>query len=77
MESSNWPPLGLATSRRIAEAVLDAARRDGQSVSVAVVDNQGHDLVVLRDDSAWFTAGVARAKARIARDVDSGLQAAS
>ncbi|MCL2535628.1 MAG: heme-binding protein [Nocardiaceae bacterium] len=54
----------LAAARAAADAALDAARRDGNRVSVTVVDARGHDLLVVRDDgAAWFTPGVARAKA--------------
>ncbi|WP_137726422.1 GlcG/HbpS family heme-binding protein [Prescottella subtropica] len=56
--------LDLAAARLAVEAALEAARRDGSRVSVAVVDARGHDLLVVRDDgAAWFTAGVARSKA--------------
>lgn len=56
--------LGLATVRVAVDAALEAARQGGNRVSVAIVDARGHDLLVVRDDgAAWFTAGVARAKA--------------
>ena len=56
--------LGPATAQEVAAAVLAAAPGASRQVSVAVVDERGHDLVVLRGDgAAWFTPGVARAKA--------------
>lgn len=56
--------LDLETARRAADAAIAAAREGGNRVSVAVVDTRGYDLLVVRDDgAAWFTAGVARAKA--------------
>ncbi|WP_305093521.1 heme-binding protein [Prescottella sp. R16] len=59
--------LDSAAARLAADAAVEAARRDGNRVSVAVVDVRGHDLLVVRDDgAAWFTAGVARAKAATA-----------
>ncbi|QCQ93282.1 heme-binding protein [Rhodococcus sp. SGAir0479] len=59
--------LDLAAARHAVEVALEAARRAGNRVSVAVVDTRGHDILVVRDDgAAWFTAGVARAKAATA-----------
>lgn len=56
--------LDLETAKRMADAAFEAARRGGNRVSVVVVDARGHDVLVVRDDgAAWFTAGVARAKA--------------
>ena len=56
--------LGLAAAQDVAAASLAAAAAAGRQVSVAVVDERGHDLVLLRGDgAAWFTPGVARAKA--------------
>lgn len=56
--------LDLETAKRMADAAFEAARRGGNRVSVVVVDALGHDVLVVRDDgAAWFTAGVARAKA--------------
>lgn len=56
--------LDLAAARCAVDAALGAARQAGNRVSVAVVDYRGHDVLVVRDDgAAWFTAGVARAKA--------------
>jgi glc operon protein GlcG len=55
--------LDLGAANAVAAAVLAAAAA-GRQVSVAVVDDRGHDLVVLRGDgAAWFTPGIARAKA--------------
>lgn len=56
--------LDAARARAAAEAALAAAHQDGKRISVAVVDQRGHDVLVVRGDGApWFTAGVARAKA--------------
>ncbi|RDI16920.1 uncharacterized protein GlcG (DUF336 family) [Rhodococcus sp. AG1013] len=64
MADTKQARLDLAAARRAADAAIDAARRDGNRVSVTVVDARGHDLLVVRDDgAAWFTPGVARAKA--------------
>lgn len=60
-------PLDRATATRIAEAALAAAAARGLRVAVAVVDERGHDLVVVRGDgAAWFTPAVARTKAATA-----------
>lgn len=59
--------LGLKTARTIVAAAQAAAGADGKSISVAVVDDHGRDVLVERMDGAsWFTAGVARAKAATA-----------
>lgn len=59
--------LGLETARAIAAAARAAAAEDGRSITVAVVDERGHDVLVERmDATSWFTAGVARAKAATA-----------
>nr|WP_255670399.1 heme-binding protein [Aeromicrobium wangtongii] len=51
----------------VADTALAEAASRGLRVSVAVVDERGHDLVVVRGDgAAWFTPGVARAKAATA-----------
>lgn len=64
--------LDLAAAQEVAGAVLSAAAAADRRVSVAVVDERGHDLVVLRaDGGAWFTAGVARAKAASAAAMGS------
>lgn len=56
--------LGLETARTIAAAAEAAATADDKRISVVVVDDRGHDVLVERMDGAtWFTAGVARAKA--------------
>lgn len=54
------------SARIAAEAAIRAARQDGRNVSVAIVDNNGHDVLVVRDGAAWFTPGIARAKAATA-----------
>ncbi|WP_341395568.1 GlcG/HbpS family heme-binding protein [Arthrobacter sp. G119Y2] len=57
----------LSESRILAEAVLDKARELGVTMSVCVVDAAGHELLTIRGDgAAWFTPGVARAKAQTA-----------
>ncbi|MGY1815719.1 GlcG/HbpS family heme-binding protein [Blastococcus sp. SYSU D00820] len=59
------PPLDRV--RAAVDAALAEAARSGLGVSLAVVDGLGHDLVVVRGDgAAWFTAGIARSKARTA-----------
>jgi glc operon protein GlcG len=59
--------LDRETAERIARAALTEAAARGLSVSVAVVDERGHDVVVVRGDgAAWFTPSVARAKAATA-----------
>lgn len=56
--------LDLSGARAAVDAALDAATADGKRISVAVVDHRGHDVLVVRGDgAAWFTTGVARAKA--------------
>ncbi|KUJ64143.1 hypothetical protein ACZ90_61165 [Streptomyces albus subsp. albus] len=44
--------LSVDAATRAAQATLDAAERDGQKVSVAVVDRNGTTLVTLRGDGA-------------------------
>ncbi|MFE0673537.1 heme-binding protein [Streptomyces sp. NPDC058867] len=44
--------LSVAAATEAAEAVLDAARKENQRVSVAVVDRNGNTLVTLRGDGA-------------------------
>lgn len=57
----------LVGVRAAVDAALERAAASGLRVSVAVVDRFGHDLAVVRADGAtWFTAGIARAKARTA-----------
>ena len=52
-------------ARRAVKAAQSAAETAGRQVSVAIVDREGHDLLVVRGPGApWFTPGVARAKAR-------------
>ena len=65
----------LETARNVAEATLAHASHLGIKVSVCVVDSRGHELVTLPAGGAnWFTAEVARAKARTAAALrrDSG-----
>lgn len=69
------PILGLDHARAILDAALAAARAEGIRVSCCVVDANGHELTSARMDGApWFTAGVARAKARTSATMraDSG-----
>ncbi|MFC0601532.1 GlcG/HbpS family heme-binding protein [Streptomyces palmae] len=44
--------LSVDAATRAAQATLDAAERDGQKISVAVVDRNGTTLVTLRGDGA-------------------------
>ncbi|MFG3259492.1 heme-binding protein [Streptomyces sp. NPDC048172] len=44
--------LSVDAATKAAEATLDAAEKDGQKVSVAVVDRNGNTLVTLRGDGA-------------------------
>ncbi|MFJ2739321.1 heme-binding protein [Streptomyces sp. NPDC087440] len=44
--------LTVAAATKAAEAVLDAAKKDNQRVSVAVVDRNGNTIVSLRGDGA-------------------------
>jgi glc operon protein GlcG len=53
------------SARRGIDVLIEAATALGVRVSVAVVDERGHDVVVQRmDGAAWFTAGIARSKAQ-------------
>jgi glc operon protein GlcG len=53
--------------RAVGAARATAAEASMGACAVAVVDVQGDDLIVVRDPAAsWFTASVARAKARTA-----------
>jgi uncharacterized protein GlcG (DUF336 family) len=59
--------LARADVEVLVDAVLQSASERGLRVSVAVVDERGFDLVVVRGDGAtWFTPDVARTKARTA-----------
>ncbi|QSE72450.1 heme-binding protein [Rhodococcus sp. PSBB049] len=62
MHSRN-SPLRLATVESAVRAALEVAERNGVGVCVAIVDDRGHDVMVVRDRAIWFTAGAARAKA--------------
>ncbi|MGW0022632.1 GlcG/HbpS family heme-binding protein [Rhodococcus sp. NPDC003382] len=53
----------LATVEPAVRAALEAAERDGVGVCVAIVDDRGHEVMLVRDRAIWFTAGAARAKA--------------
>ncbi|MFJ6697105.1 heme-binding protein [Streptomyces sp. NPDC091272] len=44
--------LTVSAATKAAEAVLDAAKKDNQRVSVAVVDRNGNTIVTLRGDGA-------------------------
>jgi uncharacterized protein GlcG (DUF336 family) len=44
--------LSVSAATEAAEAVLDAAKKENQRVSVAVVDRNGNTLVTLRGDGA-------------------------
>jgi len=59
--------LTLETARELAAAAHAAAAEAGKSISVAVVDAAGRDVLVERSAGAsWFTADVARSKAATA-----------
>lgn len=58
--------LDRATCQQLVDAALDRAAELGIRVTVTVVDEQGHDLAVVRAGAAWFTVGVAHAKAATA-----------
>lgn len=59
--------LSHADAIRAVEAARAAAAEASMTAAVAVVDANGDDLVVVRDpEASWFTASVARAKARTA-----------
>lgn len=59
--------LTATLARAAADAALSAAEESKASISVAVVDVRGHDVLVVRSDrAAWFTPGVARSKAATA-----------
>jgi glc operon protein GlcG len=68
MTSTRNPgPLDRALALSVAEVALGAAESAERRITVAIVDERGHDLLVLRGDGAgWFTAGIARAKAATA-----------
>lgn len=59
-------PINLATAESAIRAALEMAESDGVGICVAIVDDRGHDLMVMRDKAIWFTAGAARAKAATA-----------
>lgn len=64
MTKDQLPVLSAAQARAAAEAAMQIAEELGASISVAVVDARGHDVLVVRaDHAAWFTPGVARTKA--------------
>ncbi|WP_411146280.1 GlcG/HbpS family heme-binding protein [Streptomyces sp. x-80] len=44
--------LSITAAAKAAQAVLDAARKDGQKLSVAVVDRNGNTIVTMRGDGA-------------------------
>ncbi len=64
--------LGLADARLIVDAVLGAAEVGDLTITVCVVDAHAQELACARMDGApWFTAGVARTKARTAAAMGS------
>ena len=67
----------LIRAQRIADATLEAARKSGCTVSVAVVDEHGDPVLVLRDGARWLTADVARAKATTAARMGAPTQSLS
>ena len=60
---SSSSPITTAAVESAIRAALEIAERNGVGICVAIVDDRGHDLMVVRDGAVWFTAGVARAKA--------------
>ncbi len=58
--------INSATVESAIRAALEVAESDGVDICVAIVDDRGHDLMVVRDKAIWFTAGAARAKAATA-----------
>lgn len=59
--------LTAAGAQALVQSVLESAAQLRLRVSVAVVDERGFDLLVVRGDGAsWFTPDVARTKARTA-----------
>lgn len=67
MTHSHDGVLTLARAEALVHSVLESAAELRLRVSVAVVDERGFDLLVVRGDGAsWFTPEVARTKARTA-----------
>lgn len=71
MSAAEVRPAGTGLTNAQAVAVLRVAvtyaENAGMRVSVVVVDERGFDVVLERSDgAAWFTPGLARAKARTA-----------
>lgn len=67
--------LDLAAARLMVDIAVDVAADLGIAVSCAVVNASGHELLSVRmDEAAWFTADVARTKARtsVVMKCDSG-----
>jgi len=61
------PPLGLAEAKRIVEAAVAEARRQGWAMVVAVLDSSGHVVVLERMDHAQYgSIELALAKAKTA-----------
>lgn len=59
--------VGLADARALLARALGLAAELDRSISVCVVDAQGHEVAGLRMDGAsWFTLEVARVKAQTA-----------
>lgn len=69
----------LAEAQRVLDAAVAHASGIGVAVSVAVVDERGHEVLCARmDGTPWFTPHVARTKARscVALGMDSADVAA-
>jgi len=66
--------LTLETSLRIAQAAIDACRKEGVQIAVTVVDRAGHPQVVLRDVLAMdITLPISRQKAHTAMAFNTPL----
>jgi glc operon protein GlcG len=61
------PVLGIAEATRILEAARDEAQRNGWAVAIAVVDDGGHPLALVRlDGTAPVSSYISQEKARTA-----------
>lgn len=62
MDSMTW-----SQAQQVIAHVFQAAASMGVSVSCSVVDAKGHEVGTARmENASWFTAGIARTKARTA-----------
>jgi glc operon protein GlcG len=61
------PVLGIAEATRILDAARDEAQRNGWAVAIAVVDDGGHPLALVRlDGTAPISSYISQEKARTA-----------